>query len=37
MIVINFCECPHFPYGFEGGMWDLILSMSDHCLSINFT
>ena len=23
----------YFPFGFEGRMWDLILSVLDHCLS----
>ena len=23
--IINFCVCPYFPFGFEGGMEDLIL------------
>ena len=23
----------HFPFGFEGRMWDLIESVPDHCLS----
>ena len=23
----------YFPFGFEGGMWDLIVSVPDHCLS----
>ena len=22
----------YFPFGFEGGMWDLIVSAPDHCL-----
>ena len=25
--------CASFPFGFEGGMWDLIILVSDHCLS----
>ena len=24
--------CPSFPFGFEGGMWDLIVLIPDHCL-----
>ena len=24
-------------FGFEGGMWDVIVLILDHCLSINFT
>ena len=27
----------YFPFGFEGRMWDLILSVPDHCLSFYFT
>ena len=26
----------YFPFGFEGGMWDLIVSVPDHCLSFYF-
>ena len=25
--------CSSFPLGFEGGMWDLIVLVPDHCLS----
>ena len=24
----------YFPFGFEGRMWDLIVSVPDHCLSL---
>ena len=27
----------YFPFGFEGRMWDLIVSISDHCLSFYFS
>ena len=27
----------YFPFGFEGGMWDLIVSVPDHCFSFYFT
>ena len=27
----------YFPFGFEGMMWDLIVSVPDHCLSFYFT
>ena len=27
----------YFPFGFEGRMWDLIVSCTDHCLSFYFT
>ena len=26
----------YFPFGFEGMMWDLIVSVPDHCLSFYF-
>ena len=29
--------CPSFPFGFEGGVWDLNVSIPDHCLSIYFS
>ena len=28
--------CASFPSGFEGGMWDLIVLIPVHCLTINF-
>ena len=28
--------CPSFPFGIEGGIWDLIVLIPDHCLSIYF-
>ena len=28
------CVYASFPFGFEGGMWDLVVLLSDHCLSI---
>ena len=27
----------YFPFGFEGRLWDLIVSVPDHCLSFYFT
>ena len=27
----------YFPFGFEGRIWDLIVSLPDHCLSFYFT
>ena len=27
----------YFPFGFEGRMWDLSVSVPDHCLSFYFT
>ena len=26
----------YFPFGFEGRVWDLIVSVPDHCLSFYF-
>ena len=26
----------YFPFGFEGRMWDLVVSVPDHCLSFHF-
>ena len=40
---VPFVNCCQFMYlvvslfGFEGRMWDLIVSVSDHCLSFYFT
>ena len=31
----QFMYC-YFPFGFEGRMWDLIVSVPDHCLSFYF-
>ena len=28
--------CASFPFRFGGGMWDLIVLVHDHCLSIYF-
>ena len=33
---INFRVCPSFPFGFEGGMWDVIVIIPALCLSIYF-
>ena len=27
----------YFPFGFEGRMWDLVVSVPDHCLSFYFS
>ena len=27
----------YFPFGFEGGIWDLTISVPDHCLSFYFS
>ena len=34
--VYQFFVFHSFPFGFEGGMWDLIVSIADLCLSISF-
>ena len=31
-----FCVYLSFPFGFEGGMWGLIVLIPDHCLSTYF-
>ena len=33
---LSVCECASFSFSFEGKMWDLIVSVSDHCFSIYF-
>ena len=33
---LSICVCDSFPFGFEGWMSDLIILISDHCLSIYF-
>ena len=30
------CVFSYFPFGFEGRVWDLIVSVPDHCLSFYF-
>ena len=32
--LVKFYVCPSFPFGIEGGMWDVIVLIPDHCLSI---
>ena len=32
--LVRFCVCPSFPFGIEGGLCDVIVLISDHCLSI---
>ena len=32
--LVKFCVCPSFPFGIEGGMWDVIVLIPDHRLSI---
>ena len=35
MRVSFLCVCPSFPFGFEGGMWDLVVLIPDDCLPIS--
>ena len=34
--LVKFSVCSSFPFGIEGGMWDVIVLIPDHCLSIYF-
>ena len=34
--LVTFCVCPSFPFDIKGGMWDVIVLIPDHCLSIYF-
>ena len=34
---LSICECASFPFGFENGLWDLIVLVPDHCLSFYFS
>ena len=36
MRVFNLCVCASFSFGFEGGIWDMIVLVPDHCLSFYF-
>ena len=31
------CECASFPFGFEDGIWDLIILVLGYCLSFYFS
>ena len=33
---VNCRQFMYFPFGFEGRIWDLIVSVPDHCLSFYF-
>ena len=33
---LSVCMCASFPFGFEDGMWDVIVFVADHCLSFYF-
>ena len=30
--LLSICECAVFPFGFEAGLWDLIVLVPDYCL-----
>ena len=34
MPFVNCCQFMYFPFDFEGRIWDLIVSIPDHCLSL---
>ena len=34
---LSFCVCASFPFGFQGGVWNLVVLIPDHCLSIYFS
>ena len=34
--LVKFCVCPSFPFGIEGGMWDVIVLFPDHSPSFYF-
>ena len=38
MSFVKDCQfvCASFPFGFQGGKWDLIVLTPDHCLSVYF-
>ena len=35
--LLSICVFSYFPFGFEGRIWDLIVSVPDHCLSFYFS
>ena len=35
-VKFSVCQISSFPFGIEGGMWDVIVLIPDHCLSIYF-
>ena len=35
--LVRFCVCPSFSFGIEGGVWDVIVIIPDHCLAIYFS
>ena len=34
---LSTCRCPPFAFGFEAGMWDSIILIPGHCVSLNLT
>ena len=35
--LVKFCVCPSFPFGIEGVIWDVIVLIPDHFLSMYIT
>lgn len=33
---VFFCLCPTFPFGIEVSMWEVMVFIPDHCLTIYF-
>ena len=33
---LSICVCVSFRFGIEGGMWDLTVSIPDHCFSFKW-
>ena len=36
-VCLHMAKTGYFPFGFEGRIWDLIVSVPDHCLSFSFS
>ena len=36
LALVKFCVCPSFHFGIEGGLWDVIVLIPDHYLSVYF-
>ena len=34
--MVKYYVCPFFPFGIGGGMWDVIVLIPEHCLSVYF-
>ena len=37
IVNVNQFICASFPFGFDGGIWDPIALIPDHCVFIHFT